>query len=573
MQYLCFIIEGYKKMKQIRTGKEDCAQILAERDGLLRENSRLRIRLEETEKENAVQKSTISSLEALNLSLQSQLEYLKRRLWGTSSERYINKDLSYPGLFDDLELTREEKQDAAAATKEIESFRETTIKVRIKEKPVRKPLPDNLPREEEHHYPELDPEAVYDELPPEITEVLEHVPGKCYVRKIIRHKYVLKTKSDDTTNPVITAPLPALPLARSYAGPTLLSELMINKYVDHLPFYRQIQMFKRNGLTLPASTINGWFKDTTDLLRPMYYRLQEIILRSDYIQADETTIPVVIRKEQRTVKGYLWLFRSVKDSLVFFHYDNGSRAQKVIIPILSKYQGALQTDGYEAYSIYENREGITALACWAHVRRKYVEALTSDKERAEDALSRIGLLYGVERKADTDNLTCEERRELRNRLSRPMIVSFEKWLLREYPKVIPKSPIGKAIRYTLNSYTRLKRYLLDGKCQIDNNLVENSVRPVALGRKNYLFCGNHGAAEDAAVIYSLMGCCKAANVNFREWFEYVLNNIHSYDNDYSRDLAELLPHNWKPAKSGQCAENSKSCSNVLDTVCISPEIN
>jgi transposase len=491
--------------------------------------------------------------------LQSQLEYLKRRLWGASGERYINQNLSYPGLFDDLELSEEEKQDAATAVKEIESFRETTIKVRVKEKPVRKPLPENLPRKEEHLYPVLDVNESYDELPSEITEVLEHEPGKCYVRKIIRHKYVIKTKNaknDETANPVITAPLPALPLARSYAGATLLSELMINKYVDHLPFYRQIQMFKRDGLTLSASTINGWFKDTSDLLRPMYYRLREIIIKSDYIQVDETTIPVVIRKEQKAVKGYMWLFRSVMDSLVFFHYDNGSRAQKVIIPILSNYQGALQTDGYEAYSIYENKEGIIPLACWAHVRRKYTEALTSDKERAEYALSQIGLLYNVERKADVDNLTYEERKKLRNRLSFPIIVSLEKWLLRESPKVIPKSPIGKAIKYTLNNSTRLKRYLLDGKYLIDNNLIENNVRPVALGRKNFLFCGNHSAAEDAAVIYSLMGCCKASNVNFRDWFEYVLNNIHSYDGDYGRDLAELLPHKWKPVKSGQCAENS-----------------
>jgi hypothetical protein len=163
-------------------------------------------------------------------------------------------------------------------------------------------------------------------------------------------------------------------------------------------------------------------------------------------------------------------------------------------------------------------------------------------------------------------ITDQERRELRNRLSRPIIVSFEKWLLREYPIVIPKSPIGKAIKYTLNNYSRLKRYLLDGKYLIDNNLAENSIRPVALGRKNYLFCGNHGAAEDAAVIYSMMGCCKASTVNFRDWFEYVLNNIHSYDENYDRDLAELSPHNWKPAKSEQYFENSKSCPNVLDIV-------
>ena len=546
-------------MAQTGIREEEFARLLEERNSLLRQNNLLKNRIEEVEKENNTQNETITSQKEIIITLQSQLEYLKRKLWGSSSERQINHNLSYPGLFDDCELTEKERQETEAAIKEIESLLAKAVKVRVKEKPVRKPLPESLPRREEHYYPAIDNQEEYNELPSEITEILEHEPGKCYVRKIIRHKYVCKTPQDNISTLIVTAPLPALPLPRSYAGPTLLSELMINKYVNHLPFYRQIQMFKREGLTLPASTINDWFKETTDLLRPMYYRLQKIILGSDYIQADETTIPVVIHYEKKTIKGYMWLFRSVMDSLVFFHYDNGSRAQKVIIPILSDYRGALQTDGYDAYSIYEKEKSILLLACWAHARRKYVEALTSDEERAEYALSQIRLLYDVERMADIGHLSHEERKELRNRLSKPIIISFEKWLLGENEKVTPKSPIGKAIKYSLNNYIRLKRYLLDGRYKMDNNLIENNVRPAALGRKNYLFCGNHSAAEDAAVIYSLMGCCKASDVNFRDWLEYVLNNIHSYDNDYSRDLAELLPHIWKTANTKSitpCAENS-----------------
>ena len=545
-------------MEQILIDKEAFVGLLEERDSQYRENCRLKNQLKEAEKEIAAQKNTISGLEEDKLSLQSQVAYLTRRLWGSSSERHLNKDLLHPRLpfvFEDDELTGEEKQRVEEAVKEIESCRAKTIKVKLKIKPFRKALPENLPRKEEHLYPEMDNREAYDELPPEVTEILEHEPGKCYVRKIIRHKYVRKIKQDDTASPIITASLPAIPLARSYAGATMLSELMIGKYVDHLPFYRQIQMFKRDGLDLPASTINDWFKETIDLIRPMYYRLQDIIFASDYIQADETTIPVIIKEKNKAVKSYIWLFRSVEDSLVFFHYDKGSRARQTIIPILKNYQGALQTDGYEAYSIYENKAGILHLACWAHARRKFVEALTSDKERAEYALSQISLLYTVERKADTDNLTNEERAALRNKLSFPVLVSFKKWLLRESTKVLlPKSPIGKAIRYTLNNYTRLNRYLLDGRYLIDNNLIENSARAIALGRKNFLFCGNHSAAEDAAVIYSLMGCCKATKVNFREWFEFVLNNIHAYDNDYSRDLVELLPNNYcKAGKSEHCA--------------------
>lgn len=532
-------------MEQILIEKEAWFRLLEERESQLREIGRLETRLNEVEKENAFQKNAISTLEEENLTLKSQMAYLKNRLWGKSSERYINPNPFHFSLFllEDTELTREEKQEAEEAAKEIETFKDRTFKAKKKLKPVRKALPEHLPRKEEHYYPDIEDKEAYDELPPEITELLEREPGKCYVRKIIRHKYVLKTGKDDLCSPIAVAPLPAIPLARSYAGATLLAELMVNKYVDHLPFYRQIQMFKRDDLNLSASTINGWFKETIDLLRPLYYRLREQVLESGYIQADETTIPVIIKEKGKAVKSYIWLFRSVPDSQVFFHYENGSRAQKVIKPILTDYQGVLQTDGYEAYAIYEAREGIITLGCWAHVRRKYLDALKSDQERAEYALSQIQLLYDVEREAKSNSLTPEERMGMRNRLSRPIIKVIEKWILREYPNVLPKSPIGTAIRYTYNQLPRLKRYLLDGKYLIDNNLIENSVRPVALGRKNYLFCGNHSAAEDAAVIYSLMGCCKAAGVNFREWLTYILNNIHSCDKDYNRDLAELLPNN------------------------------
>lgn len=303
-------------------------------------------------------------------------------------------------------------------------------------------------------------------------------------------------------------------------------------------------MLKQVGINLPPPTVNGWFRDTADLLRPLYYRLRELVLSADYIQVDETTLPVVQEEKHKTIKGYIWMVRSVMDSLVFFHYDHGSRAQKVVLPLLKDFRGALQTDGYEVYKMYEDKRGVLPLGCWAHARRKFEDALKEDKARAEYALDQIGLLYEVEREADYRNLSDEERGEMRERLAYPILVVFEKWLVNEYPKVLPKGRIGKAIKYTYESYHRLTRYHLDGRYRLDNNLAENSIRPLALGRKNYLFCGNHDAAEDAAVLYSLLGCCKAVDANFREWMVYVLSHIHDYDTDYSKELAELFPHNW-----------------------------
>ena len=239
------------------------------------------------------------------------------------------------------------------------------------------------------------------------------------------------------------------------------------------------------------------------------------------------------------------MVRAVMPDLVFFHYDHGSRAQKVALQLFKHYQGVLQTDGYAVYDIYENKKGVLPIGCWAHARRKFDEALKEDKARAEYALGQIGLLYDVERRADQENLSYEQRAGLRSRLSYPIMVAFEKWLLAEYPKVLPKGRIGKAIRYTYNIYHKLTRYHLDGRWKMDNNMAENAIRPIALGRKNWLFCGNHQAAENAAIIYSLLGCCKASGVNFREWLIFFLDNIHSYDSDYTKDLAELLPHNFK----------------------------
>jgi transposase len=533
--------------------------LLQERDHLYRETVKLREELKSysdviTLKQTiTAQEGTINKQAEKISSLEQQIQGLLRKIWGKSSERYIAPDPLQRRIdFDGLDLLPEEAEAARQAEKEVVEYKQVRVTVKEKKQPVREPLPENLPRLEEHIYPDIDPDCgKWAELSPEITEILEHEPASFYVRRIIRHKYVLKDKALETDTPIVTAALPALPLARSYASSSLLAEIMVNKYVNHLPFYRQIQMFKQLGVTIPASTLNDWFRETADLLRPLYYRLREEVLSSDYIQVDETTLPVVNDEKHKAVKGYLWMVRSVMEKTVFFHYDQGSRAQKVVVELLKDFRGALQTDGYEVYSIYENKKGVLPLGCWAHARRKFEEALKEDELRAGYALQQIGLLYDVERRADEENLSYEDRAELRSRLSYPIMCALEKWIVKEYPHVLPKGRIGKALGYTYKIYHRLSRYHLDGRYRIDNNLAENAIRPVALGRKNYLFCGNHSAAEDAAVIYSLFGCCKEVDVNFREWLVYVLDNIHSYDNDYTKDLAELLPKQWKTKNNNQ----------------------
>ena len=526
-------------------------QILEDRDQLYRETSRLKSQLagfENFESERTSYQQMIGQKDTTITKLQQQIEMLQRKIWGKSSERYINEDPLQRKLdFEGLDLLPEEQELATSAKEEIEQYKKVrVIETRDKKHPVRKPLPESLPREETHIYPEHINLENWTELAPEITEILERETARWYVRRIIRHKYALKDKSQDVQTQVVTAPMPALPIAKSYAGATVLADIIIDKYVNHLPFYRQIEMFKQQGISIAPATINGWFQEVANLLRPSYYRLKELVLDSDYIQSDETTIPIINNEKHTTIKGYIWMIRAVMDNLVFFHYDQGSRAQKVALQLFKDFQGVIQTDGYAVYDIYEHKKGVLPIGCWAHARRYFEEALKEDNVRASYALEQIGLLYDVERRADQEQLSYDQRADLRARLSYPIMVAFEKWMLKEHPQVLPKGRIGKAIRYTYNIFPKLTRYHLDGRLKIDNNLGENAIRPIALGRKNWLFCGNHDAAENAAIMYSMLGCCKANEVNFRDWLVYFLNNIHRYDTDYSKDLAELLPHNFRP---------------------------
>jgi transposase len=527
--------------------------ILHERDRLFRETSRLNSQLSSYENFEAERISYQRQLgqkdETIN-NLKRQVEMLQRKVWGKSSEKFIPEDPQQRCFdFDGLDLLPEEKELAASAKDEIEKYKTVRVITKSKGHPVRKPLPESLPREECHIYPDNIDLEKWTELEPEVTEVLEREPSRWYVRRIIRHKYVLKDKSLDVEKQIITAPMPVLPIAKSYAGATILADIHIDKYVYHLPFYRQIQIFLQQGISIAPTTINGWYKDVADLMRPSYYRLMELVLSSDYIQSDETTIPIINNEKHKAIKGYIWMVRAVMRDLVFFHYDHGSRAQKVALQLFKDYQGVIQTDGYAVYDIYENKKGVLPIGCWAHCRRRFSESLKEDEARASYALEQIGLLYDVERRADQEQLSYEERANLRSRLSYPIMVAFEKWLVNEYPKVLPKGRIGQAIKYTYGIYHKLTRYHLDGRLRIDNNLAENAVRGIALGRKNWLFCGNHEAAENAAIMYSMLGCCKASGVNFRDWLIFFLNNVHSYDNDYSKDLAELLPHNYKSHNS------------------------
>ena len=466
-----------------------------------------------------------------------ELEYkkLQKLIFGAKSERFKEEPKEQLKLNLLPELI--EKQDVEEQEITYVRKKETT-----KQKPVRTALPNHLERKEEIIEPKNLPEDAK-KIGENITEILEYEPGKIYVRRIVRPKYVINNpikKSDiDPDKAIITADLPAdLPLFASNAGAGLLTHLFVSKYIDHLPFYRQIQIFKRQDIILASSTINNWFTNTSKLLEPLYEVLKNKILQSSYIQADESPIKVLTRdKPGSSHKGYMWVYHSPPDGLVLFDYRQ-RRDKSGVKEMLENFAGIVQTDGYAAYNQFENRAEIRLAACMAHARRKFFEAKDENPAVCNFILSKIGELYDIERDIREDELSLEEILKLRQEKSAPIMISLKKYFDKQLNVLLPKSHTGKAVAYTLNLWKRLNVFLENPQVLIDNNLIENSIRPLALGRKNYLFAGSHNAAQNAAMMYSFFGSCQKQKIEPYNWLKSTLEKILDHK---ANKLHELLP--------------------------------
>lgn len=516
-----------------------------ENKSVLEENEELRRQVSERDE-------AIASLNAELDKLRGELAYLRNKVFGHTSEKRLPLDPNQLSLFEGDEMTDDERAQLEADVAKAEET--ITYSVTRKARPSRRPLDDSrLPVEEEHLYPDGTTDGSgslkeeYAEIGVEEKRVLETVPARVFIRKIIRHKVILK--SDVRTRlpedrEILTPALPLEPVERCIAGASVLTDIIIGKFMYHLPFYRQIQQYREAGITVSDSTMGGWYEAAVEKLKLLYDRLRRQILQSDYIHVDESVVPVIDNEKHKTRKGYEWCVLDGLSGDVMFYYDRGSRAAKVARELLGKYKGSVQTDGYGGYDQFEGRGDITMYGCWAHARRKYAESLDNDRKHATEAIVYISKLYKVESEADQANLTPEQRMEKRRKESYPVIRAFERWMNDTYPTVLPKSKIGQAIEYTYALLPRLSRYVNDGRITIDNNPVERAVRPLAIGRKNWLFCGNDASAYRAAIVYSLIGTCRNAGVDPRIWMEDVLRQIPYYRRD-GRDMSELLPRSWK----------------------------
>lgn len=466
------------------------------------------------------------------MSLRHELEQLKKMIFAARSERF---EPAEPLLTNQLSLgLAAEKQQAIAVAQQISYTRIINEPANIKlSTPSRNPLPAHLERREIILEPGM--KEGLRKLGDEVTEELEYEPGKLFVNRYVRPKYV----NLDNTG-IYVASMPERPLPKAIAGAGLLTQIVIDKYLDHLPLHRQQERFKREGVNIPYSTISDWVSNTCKLIAPLYDALKRQVLTSDYLHADETPIKVLDRdKKGETHRGYYWVYHSSLSDLVFFDYQPG-RGREGPEKILKDFKGHLQTDGYAVYDIFEDKKEVTLLHCMAHARRKFFEAQINDSVRAQYGLEQIQRLYEIERRIK--ELSVEERQQIRNEEAVPILQSLGAWMKQAYTEVLPKSVIGKALAYSITRWDALSLYTTDGKLNIDNNPVENAIRPVAIGRKNYLFAGSHEAAQRSAMLYSLLGTCKLNGINPFSWLKDVLSRIGKHQ---INKVQELLPHNWQ----------------------------
>ncbi|HVI80879.1 MAG TPA: IS66 family transposase [Candidatus Acidoferrum sp.] len=491
------------------------------------------------------QHAQISSHEAEVERLRLIIARLRRLQFGRKSEK-IQREIEQLELqLEELEAGNAEKREgtektlapAAAAV-----FAATT------RKPARRSLPDHLPREVAVHEPEQNDCPAcgghLSELGEDVSEMLEYVPARFKVVRHVRPK--LSCTQCDT---IVQAEAPTRPIARGLAGPGLLAHVLVSKYTDHLPLYRQAEIYARDGVDLERSTLADWVGATSELLNPLHEALRRYVMSAGKLHADDTPVPVLAPGQGRTKQGRLWTY--VRDDrpagdraapAVWFTYSPDRRGEHPHRH-LADFKGTLQADAYAGFNRLYDTGRIQEAACWAHVRRKFFDLHAAHASPVTtEVLERIGSLYGIE--SEIRGRSPDERQRERQTRSRPLLTSLKDWFKESLTKLSQKSETAVAIRYALGRWPALMRYCDDGSLEIDNNSAERALRAVALGRKNYLFAGSDSGGERAAVIYSLLGSAKLNGIDPETYLTTVLRRIA--DHPINR-IGELLPWNLFPS--------------------------
>ena len=468
--------------------------------------------------------------------LHEKVQYLIKKLFGRSSEKLIPDQMEL--LFEELHELQEALEDAEEMLEQAEEPNESR---RGKRKPLKERVPEDLPTERVIIVPDevnACPEN-YKKIGEETVEELDVTPTQYFRRIIVREKYV---KVDDRSAAPVIAPAPKRLIANSYASAGLIRNIILNKYCDHMPLYRQQMSLKyRHGIEISRKTMGNWMYLIADWLTLIYEALRQEIRQSGYLQIDETFIKYQDSQKDHCPNGYLWAYHSPGTGVLFEWFP--SRAAECLDPMLSGYEGYIQTDGYGAYPCWlshpdhqKEQSAIIHAACWAHARRKFVEV--PENSNARKIVRLIAKLYRTE--TELREHPELERTAYRQKHAAPVLERIKAILDKEQSRQLPKSNFGLAISYTLERWEALNLYLEHATLEIDNNLVENAIRPTALGKKNFLFFGSPDSGQTSAVIYSLVETCRKLGIN---------------PSDYLKKLFDALPTmpqseaaNWTPAR-------------------------
>ena len=463
--------------------------------------------------------------------LRFEIACLKRMKYGRSSEQLDTQIAQMQLTLEDLEAT-------FAATPE--PLRPAAKEAAVK--PARRALPSHLPREEIVHESDCSCPAcggTLRRLGEDVSEMIEYVPGRYKVIRHVRPKF-----SCAVCQKIVQASAPSRPIARGLAGPAFLAHVLVSKYADHLPLYRQSQIYAREGLDLDRSTLADWVGGASELLEPLVRSLGRYVMSATKLHGDDTPVPVLCPGRGSTRQGRLWTYvrddrpaASTEPPAVFFRYSPDRKGERPRAHLAS-FTGVLQADAYAGFDrLYGER--IQEAACWAHVRRKFYDIHVAHASPiAAEALDRIGRLYGIE--AEIRGRPPDERAAERQARAGPELEALHAWLHATLTQLSKKGELAIAIRYALSRWTALTRYRDDGRLEIDNNAAERALRAVALGRKNWLFAGSDEGGERAAAIYSLLGTAKLNQLDPEGYLRYVLERIAEHP---INRVDELLPWN------------------------------
>ena len=477
-------------------------------------------------------RAQLSTSTVLVEKLKLEIARLKRQQFGQSSEKLSDRIAQLELIVEDLEASEAQQAAPSQGSAASEAHR-----------PARRPLPDHLPREAVVMSPSCecpDCGSAMRVIGEDVSEMLERVPEQFKVIRFVRPKL-----SCSKCQRIVQQPAASRPIARGLAGPGMLAHVLVSKYVDHLPLYRQEQIYARDGLHLDRSTLADMVGGSTRLLAPLVTAIERYTLQAAKLHADDTPVPVLQPGRGTTKTGRLWTYvrddrpaGSQEPASVWFKYSPDRKGERPV-EHLRRFAGILQADGYAGFNRLYERGDMLEAACWAHVRRSFFEIHASTTSPiANEVLQRIGALYDIE--STIRGKTPDERRAVRQARAGPLLAELKQWFADSLATLSKKTELAVAIKYALTRWLALTRYADDGRIEIDNNAAERALRVVALGRKNYLFAGSDAGGERAGAMYSLLGTAKLNGLNPEAYLRYVLERIA--DHPINR-IEELLPWN------------------------------